>query len=151
MIKTLLFYFLITTALAGDLPDPNLTPGLADPALTKEVICDPHWHTAMVRNVSDQTKDEVYASYGMSRDKEPCPCEVDHLVPLETGGSNDKKNLWPQSYTTQPWNAHVKDKLENQLHDDVCAGKMPLAAAQWAIAKNWIKLYEFFQFTPGAK
>jgi hypothetical protein len=38
---------------------------------------------------------------------------VDHLVSLEIGGANTVQNLWPQSYDTTPWNAHVKDKLEN--------------------------------------
>jgi hypothetical protein len=42
----------------------------------------------------------------------PCPCEMDHLIPLSLGGSNRQKNLWPQSEITEPWNAHVKDKLE---------------------------------------
>jgi hypothetical protein len=40
---------------------------------------------------------------------------VDHLIPLELGGSNDIANLWPQSYVTV-WNAHMKDRLENRLN-----------------------------------
>jgi hypothetical protein len=60
------------------------------------------------------------------------------LISLELGGSNDIGNLWPQSYRTEPWNAHVKDKLEDRLHMLVCAGKLSLPDAQKAIAGDWI-------------
>jgi hypothetical protein len=42
----------------------------------------------------------------------------------------------PQSYVTEPQNAHVKDKLENVLHELVCSGKLPLEEVQKAIATN---------------
>jgi hypothetical protein len=35
----------------------------------------------------------------------------------------------------------VKDKLENELHDLVCEGKMTLRSVHRQIAANWIKLY----------
>jgi hypothetical protein len=31
--------------------------------------------------------------------------ELDHLIPLELGGSNDLRNLWPQPFEGE-WNAH---------------------------------------------
>ena len=67
--------------------------------------------------------------------------EIDHLIPLELGGSNDISNLWPQSYVA-PWGAHIKDELENRLHKLVCAGTITLPEAQNAITSNWIKAYE---------
>ena len=56
--------------------------------------------------------------------------ELDHCVPLELGGApRDPQNLW-----LQPWNgacgAHDKDKIENQLREQVCAGKITLVTAQ---------------------
>jgi hypothetical protein len=53
--------------------------------------------------------------------------ELDHRVPIEVGGApRDPANLWPQ-----PWkgdrNAHMKDRLENAVHRDVCAGRLTLA------------------------
>ena len=67
---------------------------------------------------------------------------MDHLIPLSLGGSNSIPNLWPQSYHTTPWNAHVKDVLEVRLHNLVCNGKVDLQTAQHEIATNWIKAYQ---------
>jgi hypothetical protein len=69
------------------------------------------------------------------------------LIPLELGGSNAVKNLWPQSFQTQPWNAHVKDQLENTLHRLVCAGKLDLNMAQRDIATDWIAAYRKYFHT----
>ena len=63
------------------------------------------------------------------------------------GGSNAVKNLWPQSFQTQPWNAHVKDQLENTLHQLVCAGEVDLATAQHDIATDWIAAYRKYFHT----
>jgi hypothetical protein len=72
---------------------------------------------------------------------------VDHLVPLELGGANvgrDRRtgkvvvtaNLWPQPNFGRA-TAEVKDRLENYLHDEVCAGRIGLRAAQLEIAADW--------------
>ena len=37
---------------------------------------------------------------------------------------------------------HVKDKLENKLHDLVCEGTMALRSVQRQIAANWQALYK---------
>lgn len=121
------------------LPDPKLTPGATLP-VTRDDICVPGY-TKKVRNVPADVKRQVYAEYGIASHK-PGEYEVDHLISLELGGSNSIKNLWPQSYLTQPWNAHVKDKLENELHDEVCKGAIDLAAAQREIATDWIASYK---------
>src|SRR5690348_3349279 len=95
------------------LPNPTLTPGVADPALTTAVICNPHWRTGRVRHVSAAEKRAVYRAYGIVPRRGVCApkgCEVDHLISLEIGGSNAIKNLWPEPYAG-PWNAHIKDKL----------------------------------------
>jgi hypothetical protein len=92
---------------------------------------------------------QIYVEYGYNYDNCQGPkrgvpyesCEVDHLIPLELGGSNDIKNLWPQPGDPRPgWDE--KDQLENELHAEVCAGKMPLAAAQQCIASNWVECWE---------
>jgi hypothetical protein len=51
------------------------------------------------------------------------------------------KNLWPQPDALRPGWAE-KDQLENELHAEVCAGKMPLADAQHCIVSNWVECWE---------
>jgi hypothetical protein len=69
--------------------------------------------------------------------------EIDHIVSLELGGSNDIANLYPEK-TKLPAKApgfHINDKLENKLHDLVCDGMMTLRSVQKQIAANWQALY----------
>lgn len=120
-------------------PDPKKTPGATLP-VTVQDICVPGY-TKKVRNVPSSVKKQVYAAYGIAS-RRPGQYEVDHLISLELGGSNSVKNLWPESYVTQPWNAHVKDQLENELHDEICSGKIPLQQAQQEIATDWIGAYK---------
>jgi hypothetical protein len=40
------------------------------------------------------------------------------------------------------WNAHVKDALEERLHQLVCDGELDLPTAQRAIATDWITAYK---------
>ncbi len=127
------------------LPDPKLTPGDTLPGVTAADVCTPGWATEH-RNVTQEMRYKVYAEYGRTQGQ-GC-CELDHLVPLELGGSNDVKNLWPEPYDPRPASAE-KDQLENELHARVCAGKMTLADAQHCIASNWIKCWEQHAMPPG--
>jgi hypothetical protein len=120
-------------------PDSKLTPGVADPAATVKKICT-SGYTAQVRDVTAAVKKQVFSEYGINPKSDHF--EVDHLISLELGGSNDIKNLWPQSYTTSPYNAHIKDHLEDTLHSMVCKGKVDLVTAQKAIATDWIAAYK---------
>jgi hypothetical protein len=52
------------------------------------------------------------------------------------GGDNSERNLWPQP-RTGPGAAAVKNGLESHLQDLVCAGTVPLAEVQQAIAADW--------------
>ena len=73
----------------------------------------------------------AYPAYGTPRSERT---ELDHLVPLELGGSNDATNLWPE-YPPTP---NPKDKVENALNAAVCEGRVSLTAAQDAIAADWL-------------
>ena len=119
-------------------PDSNLTPGVVDPLATVKKVCT-SGYTAMVRNVTSKEKKQVFAEYGINPKSDHF--EVDHLISLELGGTNDIKNLWPQSYTTTPYNAHMKDHLEDTLHAMVCKGEISLEDAQRAISTDWIAAY----------
>lgn len=121
------------------LPNPVLTPGdvLTSDART---VCVPGY-TQIVRNVPQAVKEQVYRQYGIQSHR-PGEYEVDHLISLELGGSNSVRNLWPESYISKPLNAHVKDVLEDKLHELVCTGGLPIETAQKAIAQNWVTAYQ---------
>jgi hypothetical protein len=120
------------------LPDAKLTPGDTFACVTAAEVCTLGWATKH-RHVTKEMRDQVYSEYGRTRG--PDCCEVDHLILLELGGSNDLKNLWPQPDQPRPgWGD--KDQLENELHGEVCSGKMALADAQQCIASNWVQCWE---------
>lgn len=123
-------------ALPGPRPDPVCTPGAIDPAVTQAdiatTICR-SGYTATVRPPAPETdrlKRKMYAAYGIPA---ATTSELDHLVSLELGGSNDATNLWPEVGALP----NAKDAVENSLHKAVCSGRVTLAAAQQAIASNW--------------
>ena len=116
------------------LPDPHCTTGAVFPNVTAAQVCTAGYASS-VRNVSQSVKDKVYAEYGIAKHTQGT-YEMDHLISLELGGSNDIANLWPEAATPTP-GFHEKDQVENYLHDQVCSGKIALKDAQTEIAKNW--------------
>ena len=126
------------------IPDDRLTPGEVVET-NSAVICQPG-HSRMVRHTSGRMKHDVYRRYGI--DRRSGHFEIDHRVPLGLGGADTEENLWPESYDTQPWNAHLKDRLENHLHELVCDGEMSLSDAQAAFLGDWTAAYERFLGEP---
>jgi hypothetical protein len=129
-----------------DLPDARLTPGAAFAGVTAARVCTPGYASS-VRNVPAAEKEQVYAEYHVVH--VPRAHEVDHLISLELGGSNNLRNLWPEPYAGR-WNARVKDRLENLLHLRVCAGAMALRTAQRLISRDWPAAYRHFIGVPAA-
>ena len=123
----------------GALQDAACTPGAVFPSATKEQICVPGY-SKTVRNVPASEKSEVYAEYGIANHVSG-QYEVDHLVSLELGGSNDISNLWPEAADPVP-GFHQKDGLEDSLHAQVCNGSISLQQAQQEIATNWLSIYQ---------
>src|SRR5580704_7780758 len=122
----------------GQLPDPRCTPGSIDPQVTqadiRSTICKEGW-TNTIRPPESQTERFKYdVAYPAYRTPQSERTELDHLVPLELGGSNDATNLWPE-YPPTP---NPKDKVEDALNAAVCRGRVSLAAAQKAIAADWL-------------
>lgn len=128
---------------AGPLvPDANLTPGAVAP-LTASQVCAAGGPEEMRPPLPVQ--EAVFHEYGM--DGAPAQqYEVDHLITPALGGTDDIRNLWPESYSSE-WNAHVKDQLEDHLHELVCEGKLDLPTAQRDIATNWISAYQKYFHT----
>ena len=134
----------IVISQASDLPNSNLTPGVAAESDIR-VICQSGYATSVRPRGSlwNRLKDEAYNRYGIPRGHRSAvddngvhhpAYEVDHLIPLELGGApSDIRNLWPESIA----GAKEKDKVENKLHTLVCSGRLSLRQAQNAIAQNW--------------
>lgn len=130
------------------LPDPVLTPGATSTAVTQAdvhgTICM-RGYTRSVRpprEYTERLKRVQIREYGY-RDRWLRDYEEDHLIALELGGSpTSSRNLWPQPRrVVGGWGSHRKDRLENRLNYLVCRGRVPLSAAQRAIATNWIAAY----------
>ncbi|GER90822.1 hypothetical protein KDW_49840 [Dictyobacter vulcani] len=123
---------------SGGIQDKECTPGAIIASATAAKICV-QGYSKSVRNVPVSEKNQVYASYGISHHTAG-QYEVDHLISLELGGSNDISNLWPELASPKP-GFHEKDKVENYLHAQVCNGKISLKTAQTEIANNWLDVY----------
>lgn len=121
-------------------PDPSKTPGDIIQGATKDQICV-GGYTKTVRNVNTAEKRQVYQEYNLSYPQARGAYEVDHFIPLELGGSNDIKNLWPEPANPTP-GFHQKDMAENYLHAQVCNGSETLQDAQSQIQTNWFAVYE---------
>lgn len=142
-------------ALGADPVTPNakLTPGMTFLDVSVERVCQKGYANAFhggVRNVPESVKRKVFIAYFGKVPTNTQDYEIDHLCSLCLGGSNDQANLWPQSYTTSPFNAHVKDRLEDHLytnvrHDLRMNGHAHAAALlktyQTEIARDWTACY----------
>jgi len=117
----------------GLLPDRTCTPG-AVASTSLAVVC--RTSTRSRRHVSRELWRAVFVEYGLAPRETPGAFEVDHLVPLELGGSNDLGNLWPEAAP----GFHDKDRVEDELHARVCSGRMTLEEAQREIAADWTTL-----------
>ncbi len=124
-------------------PQFSLTPGAIRIA-TRDELCTAGPGTRAA--VSASLRHQVFEEYGMPPGKADA-FEVDYLVTPELGGAEDIRNLWPQPYRATVWNAHVKDALEDRLHQMVCSGELDLATAQHDIATDWISAYKKYFHT----
>ena len=72
--------------------------------------------------------------------------ELDHIVSLSVGGAvNDPANFYPEPnyprVSADSYYQNPKDRLEERLHDLVCARQLPLARAQADLARGWPAAY----------
>jgi hypothetical protein len=124
-------------------PDPHLTPG-ATVLLSAEDVCAGQ-PSSEARVIPASVGRQVFSRYGIDRPR-PLAYELDYLIAPELGGADDPRNFWPQPYGAPVWNAHVKDALEDHLHELVCRQQVSLETAQQEIAADWISAYKkYFQ------
>jgi hypothetical protein len=129
----------------GPKPDRACSPGAYDTGLTVAAICAPGFSRALqsLVHMPDAERQEVALAYGIPG-LGGLSHEFDRIVPLALGGSNDIANVFPQRAT--PPGYHEKDRLEAHLHQEVCGGALTLAAAQRAIATDWIAAYRAMRY-----
>jgi hypothetical protein len=97
--------------------------------------------TRALRHWSRGRDDQVMLEYGLEGGPHP-DYEVDHLIPLGIGGSDDRANLWPEPRRSveATWNAERKDELW-RLRELVCSGALDLHESQRSIADDWTEAY----------
>lgn len=119
------------------LPSKKLTPGVVRTTDAKE-ICAKGFRTKPYRLTTSAMKKQVCREYGVKNCPRQGAMEIDHLIPLELGGLDDVKNLWPQMAPQ----FHQKDQLENELKREVCSGEIKLTDAQKCISQDWLTCYQ---------
>lgn len=149
--------FLVAAAPPPGVPDQTLTPGavrsdvhstaapgVPDQNVRSATVCTTKWGKDE-RAVTASMKRRVFLSYGFPQgNKDPrCPCEIDHRVPRELLGADVMENLWVERYAG-PWNARMKDRLENRVHKEVCDGRMSLKSGQKVFLEDWRDGYRKF-------
>ena len=131
------------------LPNPSLTPGVLNPAVTpsdiRQTICVRGYSRSIrpPERYTERLKRLQIREYGY-RDRWLRDYEEDHLVALSLGGSpTSPENLWPQPHRVAGgWGSYAKDRLEARLHWRVCHRGLPLATAQRDLAHDWIAAYQ---------
>jgi hypothetical protein len=124
----------------SELPDRRCSPGGYYSKLTKAVICGSGFSTSTIRDVPQSEKYAVEREYGMPAKLYGRTVEIDHIIPLELGGSNSIANLYFEPGSGQA-DYHVKDAAEDRAKAWVCDGRISLAAARRGFALNWKTLY----------
>lgn len=122
--------------------NPATIPGKLNPAVTQsnihQTVCAKGWTRTIRPSLSYTTtlKRAQMRQYGLSGNSSNF--EEDHFIALELGGHpTSTDNLRPQ-----PWpEARKKDRIENYLHRQLCAGKISLHEAQQEI-RLWPEVYQ---------
>jgi hypothetical protein len=128
------------------LPDEGRTPGTFDPAITQDnivsTICNPKFVSARTPPPSWTAATTRRMAAVLHPDQNPDNLVLDQLVPIALGGAPlDQRNLWLQSWAGEE-GSEKKNGLETLLNRMVCSGQLRLAAAQQAVAINWIDTYQ---------
>jgi hypothetical protein len=117
-----------------DKPIPAYTPGATAAEIRTPQLCphlSPAWAAAR-RTLGTADRRLTMARYGIANPDRVS--EWDHLIPRELAGADTIANIWPQ--TDRPTDQR-KDRLENLLHRQVCAGQLALTEAQHRAVRYW--------------
>ena len=129
---------------AAQLPSSLQTPGNKSKA-NEAQVCAADFE-ASVKPMAKWQHDQALERYG--KRPEDFTGELDHLIPISLGGTNDPENLWPLP-ANKDMGPEQKKALDLKLHQMVCDKTIKLKDAQDAIKKDWVKAYN--QYVKDAK
>lgn len=132
-------------------PNPALTPGKYETLSLADLNASYNGQTYSQahRDVTAATHRKVYDEYQVpAGERNIAHGEVDHLVPLCAGGSNDLSNLWYQ-HVAPSWEGHPnitlgfhqKDALEAWICRQIKAKKLEPKVAYEKITSDWVNYY----------
>jgi hypothetical protein len=149
------------TAFGQPLPDPLCTPGAVDLVVRASslanTVCRRGGYTASVRpsrTASAAAKRQIMAAYGLAW-ADAGRYELDHLIPLNAGGSSNVANLWPEPNVFRTGLARPsaylhndKDQAEVYTFHALCSGQTDLARLQQAMSTDWTTAVERLGLAP---
>ncbi len=132
---TLFVILSLALALAGHaraqdrlLPNPKLTPGkIAERDKDRG-------------GVTIKMERQVFARYRLPWTRR-AEFKLDHLIPVELGGADTIKNLWPQSLRIRPYGADRKEWLTEILLERIARKQITLEQAREQIRRDWIDAF----------
>ena len=128
----------------AQIPSSFQTPGNKSKA-NEAQICAADYE-ASVKPMAKWQRDQALERYG--KRPEDFTGELDHLIPISLGGTNDPDNLWPIP-ASKDMGPEQKKALDAKLHELVCNKTVKLKDAQDSIKKDWVKAYN--EYVKGAK
>jgi hypothetical protein len=117
---------------AAQLPSSFQTPGAKGKA-SEAQVCAADFE-ASVKPMAKWQHDQALERYG--KRPEDFTGELDHLIPISLGGTNDLENIWPLP-PNKDMGPEQKRELDRKLHQLVCDKTLTLKAAHEAIRKDW--------------
>lgn len=129
-------------------PNPELTPGVYRPEVSRTEICSPGYSKNYRKELSKVEKVEVYKRYDVPYDT--TKYQIDHFIPISIGGSHDPENLWPQPIVNNA-GFYEKQQVAQYLHEAVCRGDLELEDARSVIRRDWHDAWKRIQAEKEAK
>jgi hypothetical protein len=126
---------------AAQLPIRHYTPGATSKVDVKR-LCSAEFATS-VKPIAKWQREEALTRYGIRPDG--YSGDVERLIPVSLGGSNDPDNLFP-FHASGEYTVAAMNQLADHLHQLVCDGKVALKDAQDAFKKDWTRAYK--QYLP---
>src|SRR5882724_6880067 len=126
----------VSSYAAAQLPSSFQTTGNKSKA-NEAQVCAADFE-ASVKPMAKWQREQALERYG--KRPEDFTGELDHLIPISLGGTNDPENLWPLP-ANKDMGPDQKRELDLKLHELVCPKTLKLKDAQDAIKKDWVKAY----------